>query len=279
MALNQNQFAITPIQGMMDLEGFGSNVISCQVDHAQSTSLVPGQPVKLATTAGGIPKVVALSANSDQPFGFVAYNVKDASYAADDRVEIALFGSVMYMTSGGAIVRGASVETVYTTNKVITTGGVNPVSGFAFDTATATDQLIRVYIQSPFAQVNAALSGGAKVLNVSATLAEINAGKILIPASVGQSITVTNYTARVTGAFAGGTNIILQSSNGTPVVVSTIAEAGLTNGAILTPGSANTTLGAGYSQPLGSGDSLRVVSTGTQTTATKIDFTFTYLQA
>lgn len=278
MALLPNQFAMQTVQGQMDLQFHGS-VVSCQVDAAQATALVPGQAVKLATTAGGVPKVIALAANTDQPFGFVSRNLKDQNYSAGDRVEIAQFGSVMYMTAGAAIVRGASVEVSNAAVKVITAAGVNPTSGFAYDTAAADGDLIRVFLQAPFAAVNSALTNRAQTVIVSATLAEINAGKILIPGVAGQKITISDYTARVTGTFGGGTNIILESTNGTPVVVSTIAEAGLTNGAILMPGSANTTLGAGFAAQLGASDGLQVVSTGTQTTATKIDFTINFTQA
>lgn len=278
-ALNQNQFAQTPIQGQMDLEGFGSNVIAAQVDNAQATALVAGQAVKMATTAGGVPKVIGLAANTDQALGFIVYNLKDISYVANESVEMALFGSVMYMTAGGAITRGASVEVVQASSKVITTGGVNPVAGFALDKALADGDLIRVYIQAPFAQVNSNLNNATKTITVSATLAEINAGKTLIPGVAGQAITVVNYTARVTGAFATGTAIILESTNAAPVVVSTIAEAALTNGAIMVPSSANNTLGAGFGAAVGVADGIKVVNSGAaQTGGTSVAFTFTYLQ-
>lgn len=279
MALNQNQFTLSPVQGMLDLQGFGSNVVSCIVDNAQATSLVAGQPVKLSSTAGGDPHVISLAANTDQTFGFIAYNLKDAAYPADARVEVALFGSIMHMTSGGAIARGASVEVVYTTNTVITSGGTNPVVGFAYGSSTGSGQLLRVYIQAPFAQVNAALSGSTKTITAVATLAQINAGLTLIPGVSGQAITVTNYTARVAGGFATGTSVELESTNASPVAVSTIAEAGLTNGAVLTPASANTTLGVGFAAALGSGDGLKVVNNGSaQTGGTSITYTITYTQ-
>ncbi len=146
---NPNQFEQTSVQGQLDLEYQGS-VISAQVDAAQATALVAGQPVKMATTPGGLPKVVALAADTDVSFGFAARNPKDSDYAALERVEIAQFGSAMWMTAGAAIARGAQVEVVSATNKVITTGGVNPIVGYALDTATADDDLIRVVIQSPY---------------------------------------------------------------------------------------------------------------------------------
>ena len=111
-------------------------------------------------------------------------------------------------------------------------------------------------------------------------MAEINAGKVLIPGIAGQKITITDYVARVTGGFATGTSIKLQSTNAVPVDAVTIAEAGLTNGAVLLPASANTTLGAGYAQQLGAGDGLKVANVGAaQTGGTSIDFTISFTQA
>lgn len=275
---NINQFAQTTVQGQIDLE-FAGSVVSAQVDAAQATALVAGQAVKLATTNGGTPKVIGLAANTDQSFGFVVRNLKDANFPALARCEVAMFGSVMYMTSGGAITRGASVEVVQSTNKVITSAGTNPVVGFAYDGATTTDQLIRVFLQAPFSAVDASLTNRAQIKTITATLAQINAGAVLIPGVAGQKITLVDYAARVTGNFATGTAVILESTNGTPVLVTTLAEAGLTDGTLLRPASANTTLGAGYSTPLGSGDGLQVVNSGAaQTAGTNIAFTLTYVQ-
>lgn len=278
MALNINQFALTPVQGQMDLE-FAGSVISCQVDNDQATALIAGQAVKLSTDAGGVPKVLGLAANTDASFGFVARNLKDQNFPTLAAVEIAQFNSCMWMTAGAAITRGASLEVVYTTNKVITNAGTNPVVGYALDTALANGDLIRVVIQAPYAAVNSNLTGRVQQAIVTATLAEINAGKVLIPGVTGQKITILDYIARVNGAsFAGGTNIILESTAGSPVVVSTIAEAGLVSGAVLVPSSANTTLGAGFGAQLGTADGFQVVSTGTHTTTTGITFTLTFTQ-
>lgn len=148
MSLNQNQFAQLPIQGQMDLEGFGSNVLAARVSHSLGTALVPGQAVKVENTAGGPPVITALTANSDIPAGFVPFNLKDISYPADARAELAIGGSVMYMTAGGAVARWGQVEVVYTTNKVIASAGTNPVCGFAIDKAAADGDLIRVYIEN-----------------------------------------------------------------------------------------------------------------------------------
>lgn len=278
-ALSPNQFSQTTVLGQLDLETQGT-VISCAVDTAQATPLIAGQPVKLATTPGGVPKVIALASNTDQSFGFAVRNLKDQNFPALAPLEVAMFGSVMHMNAGGAITRGASVEAVSgTPGNVITSGGTNPVIGFALGSATGANQLLRVFIQAPFSAVDAALSNRSQIQTVVATLAQINAGTVLIPGVAGQAITVSSVTARVNGNFATGTSVELESTNASPVAVITYAEAGLTTGAVLLPSDTHSTLGAGFGVALGSGDGLKVINNGTaQTGGTNITFTINFVQ-
>lgn len=143
-----NQFAQTPEVGDLDLQHPG-NVFSCAVASTQATALVPGQAVKLADVAGGAPKVIGLAANTDKSFGFVVRNLKDAQFAAGATLEVCAGGAVMWMTAGAAISRGANLEVVYTTNKVITNAGTNPVIGQALDKASADGDIIRVLVRTP----------------------------------------------------------------------------------------------------------------------------------
>lgn len=278
MVQNISQFSQTPVQGEVDLSFHGS-VISGQVDAAQVNALVPGQPVKLATTGGGVPKVIGLAANTDQSFGFIAYNLKDIAFPANAACEVAMFGTVMHMTTGGAITRGNSVEVVYTASTVITSGGTNPVIGFALDKATGSGQLIRVFIQAPFSNIQPNLTGRMQTAVVTATLAQINAGLTVIAGIAGQAITVSNVIARVVGTFASGTSVELESTNASPVAVITYLETAIAGSTVLVPGAANTTLGVGYGVPLGAGDGLKVVNNGSaQTGGTSIEFTVNFVQ-
>lgn len=274
-----NQFSQTPVQGDLDLEistGAGS-VISAVVNSTQATAIVAGQALKWATTTflGGPPQVLA-AASGDQICGFSVRNLKDASVAATNRLEMAMDDSCMWLTANAAIARGQAVEAVVATPGLVqASAGILPVIGYAIDTALNNGDLIRVVLKVP---TGVAGSSSAKVANITATLAQINAGLIIIPGVTGKKITVTNYTARASGSFAGGTNVILESTNASPVVVTTIAEAGLTSGTPNAPTSANNTLGAGFAAPLGTGDGLQIVSTGTQTTATSLNLVITYTQ-
>ena len=149
MALNPNQFAMEPQAGDIDLSTSSNGVVSCQVDSTQVTALVAAQAVTIVDSAGGVPKVIAQAANTDKIWGIVLRNAKNINFPALQALEIAQAGAVIYMTSGAAVARGAAVEIDHTTFKVITNAGVNPSIGYAYDKATATDQLIRVAIKTP----------------------------------------------------------------------------------------------------------------------------------
>lgn len=270
MAQTTNQFGQTQVAGDLDLQ-FPGNVISGQVYASEATALVAGQAVKLVDSAGGVPKVTALTSNTDAIFGFAVRNLKDTDFAAGTRLELAQMNATMYMTANGAIARGADVEYVYGTGKVTTALGVNPVCGYALDKAAADGDLIRVVVRVPSVAL-----GGVRTARVVATLAELNAGKEIIPAVSGRKIRVVNYLARVSGAFTTTTSADLQSGT-TGTKVTALAVAGLTNGALLQPTSANTTLGAGFGADLEISENLKLANTGTAAAGgTSITFTVTY---
>jgi hypothetical protein len=149
MALNINQFIQTPVKGMCDLK-FNPSTVSVQIDVSSAGGLVPGQAVKIVDSANGVPLVVECSSDADDVFGFINYGIKDQVYNAGMYAEISAFaGNVMYMEAGAAIARGAKVEIVVSGNKVQTASGVSTVVGRAFDKATASGDLIRVYINLP----------------------------------------------------------------------------------------------------------------------------------
>ena len=276
MGQNINQFAQTTVLGQLDME-FAGSVASMQVSANQATALIAGQPIMVENSVGGAPKVLALSSNTDTTNGFVVRNLKDPNFPAFARVEVAMDGSVMYLNSGAAINRFSAVEAVQgTPGNVIAWGGVNPVVGFAYDEATGANQLIRVFIKPPVAGGQASL---LKTVNVTATLAQINAGLVLIPGATGKKITVSNVVQRVLSNFATGTSVNLQS-DATSVIVEAAAESGLTSGAVLTSApTANVTLGAGFATPLPAGEGLKVVNIGiAQTGGTSIQFTVSYTQ-
>jgi hypothetical protein len=272
-ALNVNQFAQIPVLGQMDLE-FQGSVFTGAVSVNQATALVAGQPVYVENSAGGVPKVLALPGNSTPANGVVARNFKDQSFPANGRVEVAFDDSVIWLLSNAAINRWSAVEAdTSTPGNVGPALGVNPRLGIAFDEATGSGQLIRVLLKLPVP----AAAVTQQVLRQVVTLAQINAGLVLIPGVPGRKIQVEAVTQRVVGNFATGTSVELESTNASPVAVVTTAEAGLTDGAFLFSGDTHNTIGAGFFAPLGTGDGLKVVNNGSaQTGGTSITYGIIY---
>lgn len=140
-----NQFSQSVQKGQIDLNNSNSP-LPCQVDAAESGSLVPGQAVKLATTAGGVPKILAATVDTGKIFGYVAYNTKKSSFSALDHLEIVRGGGIIYLEASAAVVRGASVMNVITGEKVATATTGKAIAGMALDTASASGDLIRVEV-------------------------------------------------------------------------------------------------------------------------------------
>lgn len=146
-----NQFAQSTIVGMVDLP-FSTDTISVQIDASEAGSLLPGQAVKIVDSSGGVPKVIACSADTDEVFGFLNYNIKNAVFRAGMAAEISQAGNVMFLQASAAIARGAKVV-----SKVATAGGVGPISGaggenivgYALDKASAAGDIIRIKLLCP----------------------------------------------------------------------------------------------------------------------------------
>lgn len=150
MAISMNQFALEAIKGMVDLKVGPANIVAAEIDSSSAGGLVPGQAVKIVSTAGGIPNVVECSAASDDVFGFIAYDIKDTTFSAGDKVEIAFArGTCMYMEASAAIAANAQVMVVLSGQKVATATATNRIVGRAFDRAGASGELIRVIIDLP----------------------------------------------------------------------------------------------------------------------------------
>lgn len=115
---------------------------------------------------------------------------------------------------------------------------------------------------------------------ITASVAEINAGKVIIPAVAGMTITPLRYFIKSVGDFSGGTgtNLVIQDTNGTPVVVVTVGKSALTSGAKITSNVVIPTVvdGAGFMASLTKGYGLSVtgdtLSAGTSVTIS-IDYT------
>lgn len=105
-------------------------------------------------------------------------------------------------------------------------------------------------------------AGVVKNYTGTITLEQIAAGATLVPAVPGYSIKPLRYFILSTGDFSsgGGTNMLIQDNAATPVVVTTVAKAALTDGAKISSGAtiANVTDGAGMLSALTVGKALTV---------------------
>lgn len=119
------------------------------------------------------------------------------------------------------------------------------------------------------------------VLNYTGTvtLAEIVAGKVLIPAVAGRSIKPLRYFVSVSGSFAAGTSVILQDTNSSPVVITTMAVAALTDGSKISSEVAvdNVTDGAGLRAALTAGKGIAIPADAAMTTGTSIFVSIDYM--
>jgi hypothetical protein len=158
-SLSQNQFSQSPFIGMVD-QAFNYNTLACQVDAAIGAGVLsPGQAVKWATTAGGLPKIVPSTASTDNVAGFVNFSIKDASFAAGQPLSISMAGNCIYLYAALAINRGQFLSSLPAGVAGGCNGGVIPAAssdtiiGYALD-SVAIGQLCRVMLMTPSNQVN-----------------------------------------------------------------------------------------------------------------------------
>jgi len=127
------------------------------VDSTQATPLVAGQAVKIVDSAGGVPKVVACSADTDVVMGHVAMTNKDQNFPAYAAVEIVMEG-VIYLTATAAISRLAQVcgdpASAAGNVKASVAASGKPITGYALDKAVNAGDLIRVVVQCPAFRVS-----------------------------------------------------------------------------------------------------------------------------
>lgn len=149
--LSQNQFGMTTLLGVIDLR-FPFNTVSVQIDASQATALLFGAAVKMVDSAGGVPKVVGCTANSDEVLGFINFDIKSQSFPANSMAEISMSGNVLYLYATGAIARGAQVSLDITSNGGVRSAATHTgdkIVGWAYDKAAVAGDLIRVFLKTP----------------------------------------------------------------------------------------------------------------------------------
>lgn len=149
-SLSPNQFAQVTLAGVLDGKN-NWNSIPCLVDLSQSGTIYASQPVKFVNSVGGVPKVIACTANSDVCYGFVNYSFINTQFVAGQPLEISQTENLIYLYATTAIPRGSQVTLDIANNGVGVLVGSSGASivGWAFDEATAAGQLIRVKVRAP----------------------------------------------------------------------------------------------------------------------------------
>lgn len=155
-----NQIGMNPYVGKVDLKVGSTNIIACQVDASQAsasvTSFTSGQAVKVvANTLGGPPRVVACTSKSDSVFGFAIFNIKDQTYSAGMMLEVAMWGSCIWLYATGAVTQFAEVciDVTYV-GGVQATGSTATYVGWAIDGSSAAG-LVRVMLMPNIAYATA----------------------------------------------------------------------------------------------------------------------------
>lgn len=121
-------------------------------------------------------------------------------------------------------------------------------------------------IQRQFGTGPGLVPPGVNALYFTATLAEVNAGKVVLPPTQDASqIRVLGIFLSFAGTWAAGTLFRLINTAATPVVVAHVAVANM-NDNKWDETSAETVLGAGWAALLGGGQGLKVDKTGSTMT-------------
>lgn len=125
-------------------------------------------------------------------------------------------------------------------------------------------------------------AGGRNTFTVlkKPTLAEVNAGVVMVSPVAGERVLVTSFFFRAIGGNpAGATDVRLQDTADTPVPIVTTTVAALASSANITAFHevAGSTKGAGFLTPLTLGRGVNFVKTGgTMTTATSFEVLVEY---
>ncbi len=172
--------------------------------------------------------------------------------------------------SGNLTFSGTNVQSGTLASTGVTTYGA--AGGIVASTATST-----VDIAPPFD--NRILGNPiAKVVSGTCTVAAVNGGTCIpLADAASRTITVTHFDIVAAGSAATCTGIFLEDTNGTPVVIATLAAATLTSGAHNVPLAATLGVGFGAGSGLTTGKGVQIIKNGSDCgTTTAFKYTINY---
>lgn len=189
------------------------------------------------------------------------------------------FAGLSSMASG-ATIGGTSIFTGSGTPKSV----VTPVriGDLYFDYTNAVMWAATGTTNTSWAAAVASSQGQLQSYYGTVSLAQLQAGITLIPAVAGYTITPIFYKFVIAGTAGGSGNLVLEDTNGTPVVITTITEAALNtagNGGVLSSEQvvSGKTDGAGMCAPLTAAKGIQIAAAAGITTLTSIFVCIEYI--
>lgn len=146
-----NAFGQTALIGQTDLH-LNFNTVSVMIDESQAGDLPAGAPVKIVDSAGGVPKVVGVTADTDEVYGYLNYNPINATFRKGMAAEMSMAGNCIRLFATTAIGRGKQVQLTTTTTggvALATDGSGKTLVGWAYDKAVRPGDVIRVILSVP----------------------------------------------------------------------------------------------------------------------------------
>lgn len=143
MSFQLNQFKLTDNVG--EVMNVNPSTISVRMSKDMVGTVKAGDVVKLVASEVGDLPVVTKAVSGDSGLGVVLFNAKKPTYAAYDVTEIALASSIITMTAGTALNRAQLVSWNSVSLSLQATSG-NYI-GFLLDVASATGDIVRVFVQ------------------------------------------------------------------------------------------------------------------------------------
>lgn len=140
-----NSFNMTVVPGQVAMSSPASMTV--QLIGTSVETLLPTYPVKLVTGTGVVPLVELAVPGTDDIYGLVLFNAKYSSWAAEDYLQISTKGTIMHLTAGATLNRGARVGLNTSTLKLQAAEAGNAI-GILLDEAVL-NRVVRVQLDIP----------------------------------------------------------------------------------------------------------------------------------
>lgn len=234
------------------LAGFAGHAVADQYDFAYKN-------------INEFPVITAAPATGDYEFRYVAATNKVSKILSTGNTSAGAFNGTV-----GATTPGTGAFTTLSASGTLTVTGVDTENGGVV--SKVTNDLSPTYSTGITANPVSLTTVG------TCTVAAVNAGTCIPLVGVAaRTISVTHFDIVATGSAATCTGVLLEDTNGTPVVVATLAAATLTSGAHNVPLAATLGVGFGAGSGLTVAKGVQIIVNGSGcTTTTSFKYAITY---